>query len=234
MFIRSAKYQHLMDSANNMNKFFFKKINIEKGFTLIELLVATSIFAIIAVGAVSVLLSSQIAYKRLADNRMAIDNINLVLNSMSQEIKFGTNYGCINASGNFASSSDYPSFASSTIFGDSVGTNCNALVFTPQGATTTKIVYYLDSDKATLNEADYNLSGGSYVRQVDFPITSPELFINSFWFTVTGTRNDDYIQPSVEIYVSSIVSLTKNKDRNVVATTTFAGQVLVSQRILDN
>lgn len=234
MFIESAKYQQLMDNVNNMKNLFLKKINTQDGFTLIELLVATSIFAIVAIGAVSVLLSSQVAYKRLADNRIAIDNINLVLDSMSREIKFGTDYGCINSSGNFTSSSYYSSFPPNTVFGDSVGNSCNGLVFAPGGATTTRIVYYLDTDKATLNEADYNLSGGSFIRQADFPITSTDLTINSFWLTVDGTRNDDYIQPSVEIYVSSIVALTKNKDRVAIATTTFSGQVLVSQRILDN
>ena len=134
-----------------MKKNIFLKFNIEKGFTLIELLVATSIFSIVAVGAISILLGSQTAYKRISNNRMAIDNINLVLDSMSREIKFGSNYGCINTSGNFFLSSNYPSFDSSTIFGDSVDTNCNALVFTPQGASSTRIVYYLDKDKFTLN-----------------------------------------------------------------------------------
>ena len=217
-----------------MKKNIFLKFNIEKGFTLIELLVATSIFSIVAVGAISILLGSQTAYKRLSNNRMAIDNINLVLDSMSREIKFGSNYGCINTSGNFFLSSNYPSFDSSTIFGDSVDTNCNALVFTPQSASSTRIVYYLDTDKFTLNEVTYSLSGPTFIKQTDFPITSPDLDINFFWFKITGTRSDDYIQPSVEIYVSSIVTLTRNNRNSLMATTTFAGQVTVSQRILDN
>lgn len=217
-----------------MKKNIFLKFNIEKGFTLIELLIATSIFAIVAVGAVSVLLGSQTAYKRLSNNRMAIDNVNLVLDSMSREIKFGSNYGCINTSGNFFSSSNYPSFASSTIFGDSLDNNCNALVFTPQGASSTRIVYYLDTDQSTLNETYYSLSGTTFIKETDFPITSPDLDINAFSFKVTGTRDDDYIQPRVEIYVSSIVTLTRNNRSSLIATTTFAGQVTVSQRILDN
>lgn len=226
-----------MDNVNKriyMNIKNNAKFNLQEGFTLIELLVATSIFAIAAVGAISILLGSQAAYKRLSNNRTAIDNINLVLDSMSREIKFGSNYGCINTSGNFSLSSNYLSFPSNTVFGDSINNNCNALVFTPQGASSTKVVYYLDTDKATLNESDYNLSGGAFMRQTDFPITSPDLNINAFWFKVIGTRNNDYLQPSVEIYVSSLVTLTKNAQNSVVATTTFAGQVMVSQRILDN
>ena len=218
-----------------MKKNIFLKFNIEKGFTLIELLVATSIFAIVAVGAVSVLLGSQTAYKRLSNNRMAIDNINLVLDSMSREIKFGSNYGCINTSGNFSLSPNYTSFAQSTIFGDSIDNNCNALVFTPQGASTTRMVYYLDTDKSTLNEITYSLSGITFTQQTDFPITSPDLDIKSFSFKVVGTRDDDYIQPRVDIYVSSIVSITRNNRNSLMVTTTnFAGQTTVSQRILDN
>lgn len=224
-----------MVNVNNMNrKFFQKEINTEKGFTLIELLVSTSIFAIVAIGAISILLSSQMAYKKLSNNRMAIDNINLVLDSMSREIKFGGNYGCINSSGNFISSLSYPSFASSTAFGDSISNNCNALVFTPQGATSTKIVYYLDTDKATLVEANYALSGNTYVHQADYPMTSPDLSVNSFWFKVVGTANDDYLQPSVKIYMSSVVTLNNNSQNTAAATTTFAGEAVISQKILDN
>lgn len=222
---------------NNMNIKFLLKNNINEGFTLVELLVATSIFAIVAVGAISVLLGSQAAYKRISNNRIAIDNINLVLDTMSREIKFGSSYGCINPSGNFATSLYYPSFASSTIyttFADSVGNNCNAIIFTPQGATSTKVVYYFDTDKSTLNEADYDLSAGTYILQNDFSITSQDLNINAFWLNIKGTRDDDYLQPKVEIYVSSIAFLTKNTQTNVTSTTTFAGQTTVSQRILDN
>lgn len=217
-----------------MKKNIFSKINIEKGFTLIELMVATSIFAVVAVAAVSILLSSQAAYKRLSNNRMAIDNINLVLDSMSREIKFGNNYGCINTTGNFSLTSEYTSFASSTVYGDSVNNNCNALVFTPEGATSTKKIYYLDSDKASLSEVEYDFSSGNFIRKADFPITTPDLKINAFWFKVSGTSKVDYIQPSVEIYVSGIVTLSTNRQTTLVSTTTFAGQVRVSQRILDN
>lgn len=224
-----------MANVNNMKKNFFQKeINTENGFTLIELLVSTSIFAIVAIGAISILLGSQAAYKKLSNNRMAIDNINLVLDSMSREIKFGGNYGCINTSGNFISGSYYQSFASSTVFGDSIGNDCNALVFTPQGASSTKIVYYLDVAKATLVEANYELSGNTYIHQADYPITSPDLSVNSFWFKVIGTADNDYLQPSVRIYVSSVVTLNNNIQNAAVATTTFAGEVVISQKILDN
>lgn len=224
-----------MVNVNNMNrKFLFKKINTENGFTLIELLVSTSIFAIVAIGGISILLSSQAAYKKLSNNRMAIDNINLVLDSMYREIKIGGNYGCINTSGNFISNSYYQSFPSNIVFGDSIGNNCNALVFTPQGSTSTKVVYYLDTDKATLVEADYELSGNTYIHQVDYPITSPDLSVTNFWFKVKGTASNDYIQPSVEIYVSSIVTLTNNIQNTAAATTTFIGEVVISQKILDN
>ncbi len=223
-----------MGNVNNMKKIsLFKKKNTENGFTLIELLVSTSIFAIVAIGAISILLGSQAAYKRISNNRMAIDNINLVLNSMTREIKFGTSYGCINTSGNFFSSSNYPSFSSSDTFGDSIGNNCNALIFTPQGATSTKIVYYLNTDKASVNEVEYNLSAGAYVNMGDFSITSSDLNINNFWFDIIGSQSNDYLQPSVKIFVSSIVSLTKNS-QGVVSTTTLIGQARVSQSTLDN
>ncbi|MBP9765814.1 MAG: prepilin-type N-terminal cleavage/methylation domain-containing protein [Candidatus Pacebacteria bacterium] len=218
-----------------MNLKFYLKLNINKGFTLIELLVATSLFAIVAVGGLSVLLSSQTAYKRISNNRMAVDNINLVLDTLSREIKFGSNYGCINSNGNFLSSSNYNSFASSTIFGDSINNECNAVVFTPQGSNTQKVVYYLDTDKSTINEAEYDLSGGIYTLKVTYPITTQDLVLDTFWFNVIGTGVNDYLQPKVRIFVSGIIILNKDLQKNIiVSTTTFAAEVVSSQRILDN
>lgn len=210
------------------------KLNINKGFTLIELMVATSLFSIIAVSGISILLGSQAAYKRISGNRVAVDNINLVLDTMSREIKFGSNYGCINTSGNFLASSYYNYFASSTVFSDSINNECNAFVYTPQGTTTQKIVYYLDTDKSTINEADYVFNNGNYDLSLDFPISTSEFVVNSFWFDVKGTQVDDYLQPKVIILASGVITFVKNSQRDNVATTTFSAQAGASQRILDN
>lgn len=218
-----------MLTIKNKNKYLH-----EEGFTLVELLVATSIFAIVAIGAISVLLGAQTAYKRISNNRIAIDNINLVLDSMSREIKFGTNYGCINQSGNFSSSLYYLSFSSSTVFGDSVGNNCNAVSFIPQGSNNKRMVYYFDTENKTINEVDYEFLGGNYINKSDFPITSKDLNIDVFWLNIKGTTDTDYLQPSVQIYISGIMSFVKNGQNNIVSTTTFSGQTTVSQRILDN
>lgn len=224
-----------MENANKMKKNISTKFNINKGFTLIELLVATSIFAVIAVGGISILLGSQAAYKRLSENRIAMDNINLVLDSMSREIKFGSGYGCINSTGNFTSSSYYQSFSPSVSFTDSITNLCNAVVFAPQSnKDTERIVYYLNTDNYQINEADYALSSGNFILQDDFPITSSDLVINNFWLQITGSQPNDYLQPKVGILVSGIVSVTTNSQKVVVATTTFSAQAIASQRILDN
>ncbi|MEI6352861.1 MAG: type II secretion system protein [Candidatus Nomurabacteria bacterium] len=225
-----------------MKIFSFKNKNL-KGFTLIELLVATSLFAIIAISGVSVLLSAQRTYKRLSNNRVVIDNVNLVLSNISREIKFGTDYNCINpasANSDFKHNTNnyYSSFPISLPSGSN--TFCNAIAFTPQGATTSKIVYYYNSASSSINEADYDSNGGgSYGLVKDIPMNSSDFNISNFSLNMSGVGKignnpgDDFLQPKVNILISGIIPLGKdNLGKDSVST--FSVQDTVSQRVLDN
>jgi prepilin-type N-terminal cleavage/methylation domain-containing protein len=226
-------------NKKSMKKLFSKNQNLD-GFTLIELLVATTLFTIIAVGGISVLLSAQRAYKRISENRIAVDNVNLVLNNMSREIKFGTNYKCANpdTTQDFTYTNFYLSPYIANI--DSLSSNnngiCNAIIFTPANSTTTKVVYYLKRSDLSVNEADYELNEdkNSFTKKLDVSITGSGFSINDFNLAIFGTGADDNLQPKVKILISGLITTNRNNQNGTVSTSTFTVQQVVSQRIFDN
>lgn len=227
-----------------MKNIFLKNQN-PNGFTLIELLVATTIFTIIAVGGISILLSAQRAYKRLSENRIAVDNINLVLNNMSREIKFGTDYKCANnkTTQDFTNTNLYGNLNISSINSLSSADmiNCNAIIFTPQNSSTTRIVYYLKKINFSINEADYELNNdqSSFTKKLDVIMTSSDFSINDFNTSISGTDisgagDKDNLQPKVKILISGLIATNKNNQNINTATSSFTVQQVVSQRTLDN
>lgn len=74
-----------------------KRQNTQKGFTLVELLVAVSIFVVVvtmAMGSIVVIFQSN---NQAASIRLALDNANFALNSMSREMRLGRGFTCGNA-----------------------------------------------------------------------------------------------------------------------------------------
>lgn len=65
------------------------------GFTLIEVMVSVSIFAIILTVGIGSLLTINNAYRKSQSERVVIDNLNFTLESMSREIRVGTQYECV-------------------------------------------------------------------------------------------------------------------------------------------
>lgn len=221
-------------------KNFFIKNKFDRGFTLIELMVATALFAVVAVGGVTILLSSQRAYKRVSSNRVAIDNTNLVMDSISREVKFGRKYGCVNlVTGVYQSWNDDPfnylSFSSSLLINEESGF-CNALAFTPETSEDRKVVYYLDVDSKAIHQAEYifNITTNAFDLEKDYVLTSNDFLVDNFWIKVTGISINDYKQPSVLIFMSGIVNLVKDNLGIVTSTSTFALETYLSQRSIDN
>ena len=200
-----------------------------KGFTLIELLVATSIFTMIALAAIMVLMSSQRLYKRISSQRVASDNVNLILDTMIRDIQFGTSYSCINNTNNnqiftLNTNFDY------TMPNDSSSNDCNAIAFIPQGTTTSKVVYYFNTASSSINRADYD--NDILIR--DIALNSTETNIDKFWVNISGSAKTDSSQAKVKIFISGIVDLVTNGQGIVTATSTFMLESTLSQKTLDN
>lgn len=221
-------------------KNFLHKKELE-GFTLMELLVATAIFVVVAVGGLSALLSSQRVYKRISSNRVAVDNINMLVDTMTREMKFGTKYGCVNDStqGSFnrVSNTKYSTLYETDLVNNTNGT-CDAVAYTPQGTSTVKVVYYYNQASSTVNQVSYDRAGfGSVYNKRNFSdvaLTSSGFIIDKFWFTVNGINSEDYIQPRVGVYVSGVVDVSKGAQGETISTTTLFLQSSITGRSLDN
>ena len=72
---------------------------IQLGFTLIELMIATALFVIVAMIALSAILSANVNYKKTEDMRTVTDNLSFTMDDISRNVKLGYNYSC-NPSGN--------------------------------------------------------------------------------------------------------------------------------------
>ena len=75
-----------------------KKLQKNRGFSLIELLVAISLFAFVSVAAVSAMLAVVDGNKKARAMVDAMDNLSFALESMTRELRVGSNYSC-NGSG---------------------------------------------------------------------------------------------------------------------------------------
>ncbi len=86
-----------------------KAKNLNKGFTLIEIIVSLAIFSIVALVAVGALIKIVDANKKAQSLKTAINNINYALESMSRDIRAGTNYYCVSTNFTLGNNASLPS-----------------------------------------------------------------------------------------------------------------------------
>lgn len=90
---------------------------LKQGFTLIELMVAVSIFATVAVIATGAVLTANNINQKVQAIKLAMDNLNFALDSMTIKLKHGGAYDCIPDPQPFSDAS--PSYTY-----DSIDPNC--------------------------------------------------------------------------------------------------------------
>jgi prepilin-type N-terminal cleavage/methylation domain-containing protein len=180
-----------------------KKNNNKKGFTLIELMVSITIFSIVmllSVGAITTVLNANTKSK---NRKIAIDNLNFLVESMSRSIRFGTIYHC--GGGNVNTPNDCPSGSYSFSYLASDGT---------------RITYSISN-----GEIVKSVNGGTF-----YNLTSVnDINITALTFRVFGSYpyGTDYLQPQVIINISGTVGNDPRTQTN------FDLQNTVSQRKLD-
>ena len=151
----------------------YNKDNSKSGFTLIEMMTAVSIFLIIMVMSMGSIISILDANRKSELLRSIMNNLNLTIESMSREMRFGKSYHC-GSSGNItlpqnctSSPADFISFLSS---------DNEQIVYRQNGSRIEK-----------------SLNGGStYVE-----VTAPEVVIDELAFNVLGSVVGDTLQPRV-------------------------------------
>jgi len=148
---------------------------MKKGFTLIEIMTSVSVFAIIMVISMGAILGIFEANRKSRTLKAIMNNLNLAVESMSKEMRFGTNYHC-GESGSLT-----------------VPQNC------PGGDT---LVSFLSSEGRQIT---YRINNQTLEKKVDSAsysaITAPEVVIDNLTFYTLGAGTGNTLQPKVVIKV---------------------------------
>lgn len=195
------------------------------GFSLIEVLVSLSLFTIVMTICIGVLMVLIEANGRSQNTQAVMTNITFALDSITREIRTGTDYYCGNwASGSFPTSSGSDTRDCEDGLALSFNEGGNSLT---EGASSRRIALRL-ADGA-LQRRLGNGDGDSNVNEAaDWsPLTSPNIRITELRLYVTGATRGDLESPTVTLYVEGIA------DEGEVEETTFNIQTSVVQQLLD-
>jgi len=201
------------------NKFLkSNKIKFNSGFTLIEIMVALSVFMVIMLAAIGSLVIASDAASKARQTRIVMDSVNFAMESMTRNIRMGTNFTCKRAGETiYLSTSPTP-------------LNCDggellAFIPAPQPPTSTLRIGY----RRFLRDDTNGPSGASTATlqscdQTDTctDIVSPDVDITYLKFYLVGAEPEQ-IQPNVYIVLKGAV-----KVKGVWSN--FAIQTMASQR----
>lgn len=213
-----------------------------QGFTLIEMIVSLGIFSVVVtmtVGALLVLISGN---QQLQGEQNAMTNLAFAVDSMTREIRTGSNYVCVgqanyNAGGALAIFKDSGNantehealldLTRSCADGRGNGDRLQGVSFYEGGnsitGTNNRILYFYDADP------DVQTIKRKVGNNTPQPIVSSGVRITDAEFVVTGTNRlggvNDTEQPTVTVYIEA--QQVNQPDK------TYYLQTTVTQRILD-
>jgi prepilin-type N-terminal cleavage/methylation domain-containing protein len=77
-----------------MNNTIFSKKIMTSGFTLVEMIVVLGIFSLLMTLATGALYTNQKINTKLQENQSILDNVNLSMDTISKDIRYGTDFYC--------------------------------------------------------------------------------------------------------------------------------------------
>ncbi|HXK39133.1 MAG TPA: type II secretion system protein [Candidatus Paceibacterota bacterium] len=187
------------------------ELRTNAGFTLVEMIVAVALFALVMLVSVGALLSLTAANRKAQALQSVMNNLNVALDGMVRSIRMGTDYHC--GGGAFTLPQNCPN-------GDAL------LAFEPFGGNPSDSAdqWIYSYDPAT--KRVYKSEKGTTISP--FPVTAPEITIDSMKFYVVGTTRGDTTQPKVVITMEGTAGAANVKTR-----TAFSLQATAVQRVLD-
>ena len=213
----------------------------QAGFTLIEMIVSLAIFSIIVtmtIGALLVLIANN---QKLQSEQSVMTNLSFALDSMTREIRTGTNYYCDDSQNDNGNNNIFnPSNNIDTLYingtqscegGRQNNRNYQGIMFTEAGDSITgagnRILYFFDQSSTTNKMIKRRVGNGAAQ-----PIVSSGLEIINAEFFVSGAEPRslgpinlaDLAQPTVTIHI-----IAKEIDNSKL----YYLQTTVTQRTLD-
>lgn len=216
-----------------MKKIFPKT---QAGFTLIEIIVSLAIFTIVAVVAMGAFLKVLDANKKSQSLKTAINNVNFALESISRELRVGSNYYCFSNSSSLTSMTTLPAgYPSGYPTCDATGVNGVAFLSSKTavdgGGVTCNLIHAFlfetnSSGVVTIKKAEQSQCGEQITSNSFQPIISPDAVITNYNMNVFGATSNAGPQPRAFIHIKGYAGV-QEKNR-----TYFDVQTTVSQRTI--
>lgn len=168
-----------------------KRSRRERGFTLIELMVALTLFIVVMTMSMGSIIGVFDANRKSKALKTVMTNLNLAVESMSKEMRYGKNYHC----------------GSGTV---TVPQNC------PSGDT---LMSFLSSDstqityRLTGTTIERQLGSGNFLS-----VTAPEVVIDSLTFYTLGAGTGNLLQPKVIIKVEGHSGTDESRSEFILET----------------
>ncbi len=205
-----------------------------KGFSLVEILVVLGLFSSIATLSLGSLFNAQSVNRRLQETQAILDNVNLSTQTVTRDIRFGTDFY---ATTSLPYGNDAPPYTRRNC-PQSSPTACTILIFTPSDSKDyrDRVAYYIKN--GVLYKTTYPYGSSSSTEQM----TSSDVTIKSLFFYLEGAQTSlgdtlyddngaiDYKQPLITFLLSGITKPAGG----AMASTTFDFETNISPRELDN
>lgn len=194
-----------------------KQTTKKKGFTIVEMMVSVGIFTMVLSASVGGLLTMVNANNKAQALRVAMDNMNFVMEDMSRHITQGRTYYC-DENGDAIPNPDPPA-ATDPLSPKSCSNGGGRLYFLSNKADVGRVWYQLIDDEIVKRTTD-----ASGVDDLDAALTSKDVLevTNLTFFVEAGDTGDE--QPKVLVTVSGQVVVGSE-------VTTFNAQTTIVQRI---
>jgi type II secretory pathway pseudopilin PulG len=210
--------------------FCYKKI---PAFSLVEILVVLGLFSSIATLSLGALFNAQSINGHLQETQSILDNINLSLQTVTRDIRFGSDFY---ATSTIPIAGAIPAVRRNCAYGDGTSVGCTVLVFKSADATNDLDRTVLYVNNGILYKKEYPYGGDPVTLQM----TANDVTISSLIFYVEGAQTsdgssdelgaNDYTQPLVTLLISG----ETRSPRTSVPSVSFNIQTHVSIREPDN
>lgn len=202
---------------------------LSRGFTLVELLVVLGLFSMISVLSLGALFNAQKINGRLQETQSIIDNINLSTQTITRDVRFGSEFYC-----DTTLPATVPTVRRNCVYGVGVAAG-KALIFRPSESTDyrDRVAYYVSN--GILFKDEYPFGKASSTLQM----TSDDVTITNLAFYVDGAQSSDgsvdfggvtdLKQPIVTLLLSG-----KTNPASGGTSISFSVQTSISARDVDN
>lgn len=200
-----------------MNTFFFTSNNSRslraKGFTLVELLVATAVFIFVITLTTGALFSAQALNIRLQQTQSIMDSLNLGIELMIRDMRYGSNFYCTSTVQNIGGRRSCPHSASGSQSGSVLVLSPPVALRGSSNVLTDRVVYFVANGILYKNEYPTGIS-----PRLNIQITPNDVTVSAISFFVTGAESvpeGDTNQPVVTLSIHGVTIPAKQSERPV-------------------